>query len=384
VHPQPASKRRNTTAPGAARPTSDRSRASDRVDTEAGSGATGPCAVLMGFEPGLETEGLVSALCQFDRTLEVQVHRDPSTLGMDDAGRRELEWILFDADALGIAVAAGIAVLRARLPKAHLIVFGRSEAAQMIGQLLQHGADAYVPRRFTHEAILAVFALVRAGERFRPTPTGVMEEGVTEPTIDAGTVRTLREFGLTKAEQEVLVLVAQGKTNLQIALELDKGEGTVRVQMSSILRKLKVSNRAAAILVAMRDPIMIRAQFARVQEKPLDLDWLHPHMEYRRCRAGEVLFQKGDLGREMFVVQRGCVSLPQLGLEMRENDIFGEIAIFAPNHRRTSTAVCATDTDLFVLGEDQVRQMHFVNPAFALTVLQLITNRLLADRQRGG
>ncbi|MBX9964478.1 MAG: cyclic nucleotide-binding domain-containing protein [Burkholderiales bacterium] len=336
----------------------------------------------MGFAPGLETEGLTAVLHEFDRSLDIQLHADPSTLPVEDDAREGVTWILFDADRLGIAAEAGVAVLRERLPQAHIVVFGRTELASEIDGLLRRGASAFVPRRFAHDAVLAVLALVKSGERFRPALEESSGGDRGEYPRGAAPSRTLQEFGLTKAERQVLVLVAQGKTNLQIALELGKREGTVRVQMSSILEKLKVPNRAVAILVAMRDPSMIDAQMARVQERPLDLDWLYPHMEFRRHRAGDVLFRKGDLGREMFVVQRGSVSLTQLGLEMRENDIFGEIAIFAPNHRRTSTAVCATDTDLFVLDEDQVRQMHYVNPAFALTVLQLITNRLLADRQR--
>ena len=379
MHPRPRPSRR-AAAPLSTLGTAERARPLSRAEPRAA--VANPGAALMGFAPGLETEGLTAVLHEFDRSLDIQLHADPSTLPVEDDAREGVTWILFDADRLGIAAEAGVAVLRERLPQAHIVVFGRTELASEIDGLLRRGASAFVPRRFAHDAVLAVLALVKSGERFRPALEESAGSDRGEYPRGAAPSRTLQEFGLTKAEQQVLVLVAQGKTNLQIALELGKREGTVRVQMSSILEKLKVPNRAAAILVAMRDPSMIDAQMARVQERPLDLDWLYPHMEFRRHRAGDVLFRKGDLGREMFVVQRGSVSLTQLGLEMRENDIFGEIAIFAPNHRRTSTAVCATDTDLFVLDEDQVRQMHYVNPAFALTVLQLITNRLLADRQR--
>lgn len=40
------------------------------------------------------------------------------------------------------------------------------------------------------------------------------------------------------------------------------------------------------------------------------------------------------------------------------------------------------DTHLFVLSEDTVHRMHFLNPAFALTLLKFITNRLLEDLKR--
>lgn len=383
MHPQPGRTRRDVPNRAPLRKVPERTLPAFQEETL--SGGVVRHAALMGFERGLETEGLVNVLREFDQSLDVQLHADPSTLGRDRVGTDEFEWVLLDADGLGLSTEASIAALHSRMAKTHIVVFGRSEFAPEIDGMLRRGAAAYVPRRFAHSAIFAVLCLVQAGERFRPAPTiHSGDDPAADPSANGAQTGTLQEFGLTKAERDVLMLVAQGKTNLQIALDLKKGEGTVRVQMSAILKKLKVSNRAAAILVAMRDPTLIQAQLERIQNKPLDLDWLYPHMDFRRCRAGQVLFRKGDVGREMFVVQRGCVSLTQLGLEMHENDIFGEIAIFAPNHHRTSTAVCATDTDLFVLGEEQVRQMHFVNPAFALTVLQLITNRLLADRQRGG
>jgi DNA-binding NarL/FixJ family response regulator len=57
---------------------------------------------------------------------------------------------------------------------------------------------------------------------------------------------------LTEQERRVLVLVADGKTNREIASELHLGEGTVRNYVSNILGKLGVSNRAEAAAYAIR------------------------------------------------------------------------------------------------------------------------------------
>jgi len=340
-------------------------------------------AALVCFDENLETEGVIGVLREFDPSLDVCVIHDPDRFGSVISTPEDLAWLLVDVEGLGQAVDEVIAAMRERARAARIIAFGASVSSHDVDHIMRLGVSAFVPHRFGRDALLAVFALARAGERFRPVPeeppAASPEEGPSASFDDA---QTLRQFGLTKAEHDVLMRVAQGKTNLQIALELGKEEGTVRVQMSAILRKLKVRNRGEAIVVAMREQSVIEAQMEHVQSNPMDLGWLYPHMEFRRCRSGEVLFRAGDRGTEMYIVQRGRVSLPQLGVEMQENDMFGEIAIFAPSHRRTSSAVCVTDTDLFVLGEDKVKQIHYLNPSFALTVLQLITNRLLADRQR--
>ena len=59
-------------------------------------------------------------------------------------------------------------------------------------------------------------------------------------------------FGLTVREREVLALVAQGRTNKQIAAELFISESTAGVHVSNILGKLGVTGRAEAAAVAVR------------------------------------------------------------------------------------------------------------------------------------
>jgi DNA-binding NarL/FixJ family response regulator len=57
---------------------------------------------------------------------------------------------------------------------------------------------------------------------------------------------------LTEQELRVLALIAEGKTNREIARALYLGEGTVRNYVSSILSKLGVTNRAEAAAFAVR------------------------------------------------------------------------------------------------------------------------------------
>jgi len=57
---------------------------------------------------------------------------------------------------------------------------------------------------------------------------------------------------LTSQEKQVLLLIAEGRTNREIATELFLSEGTVRNYVSSILSKLGVSNRAEAAAYAIK------------------------------------------------------------------------------------------------------------------------------------
>jgi DNA-binding NarL/FixJ family response regulator len=65
--------------------------------------------------------------------------------------------------------------------------------------------------------------------------------------VDARKILERIRIGLSKRELEVLRLMQQGFTNIQIAQELKLGSGTVRNYTSSIYEKLKTSNRTGAI-----------------------------------------------------------------------------------------------------------------------------------------
>jgi CRP-like cAMP-binding protein len=51
-----------------------------------------------------------------------------------------------------------------------------------------------------------------------------------------------------------------------------------------------------------------------------------------------------------------------------------------PGHKRTSSARCETDVDLFTLSSGQVRRIYFGNPQFALFIMTLVATRLADGR----
>ncbi len=68
--------------------------------------------------------------------------------------------------------------------------------------------------------------------------------------IDLGFVNRLTDLPITNREKEVLVHLAQGKTNKQISQCLTLSPSTVRNHISSIFTKLKISNRSQATAIA--------------------------------------------------------------------------------------------------------------------------------------
>lgn len=110
---------------------------------------------------------------------------------------------------------------------------------------LKFGADDYIVKPFILPNLLArIEALLRRSnwqkdEKKAPTmDLKFTQEGAVEP--------------LTAREKEVLKLVSQGASNQQIADSLFVREVTVKTHLNSIFKKLKVSNRTQAVLLAMQ------------------------------------------------------------------------------------------------------------------------------------
>jgi DNA-binding NarL/FixJ family response regulator len=110
------------------------------------------------------------------------------------------------------------------------------------------GADDYITKPAEGDEVLAAIRtrLARQSEQERATLDRV------EVVTDFSSPLPLQEkFGLTPREAEVLVWMAQGKSNSDIATILGNSEGTVKIHANRIFEKLGVDNRHAATLRAL-------------------------------------------------------------------------------------------------------------------------------------
>lgn len=110
--------------------------------------------------------------------------------------------------------------------------------------------------------------------------------------------------------------------------------------------------------------------------------WLRPYMRARKLRKGTVLFHKGDLADHLYVLVDGQIELTEIGFMLERGQIFGEIAFFAPDRRRTFSARCVDDATVLMIDEVTLKQLYYQNPAFGFHLIGLVAAHLQQDVRR--
>jgi DNA-binding NarL/FixJ family response regulator len=123
-------------------------------------------------------------------------------------------------------------------PGARFILVGEDEDEQCVRRALEAGVDAYLTRRVEPEDLVFAIRQVLAPAMYLVWPF-VGSRRWSESAA-------ARPFGLTPRESEALDLVAQGRSNAEIARELGITEQTVKGHLWRLYRKLGVANRADA------------------------------------------------------------------------------------------------------------------------------------------
>ena len=140
--------------------------------------------------------------------------------------------------------------LREQLPDTRIVMLTSHTDEEAVFAAIMAGASGYLLKNTTSRAIIeAVRAVAEGRSTLDPSVTaGVLDRLRTaDPNSDEPGLKDLSE-----REQEVLVLVAEGMTNLEIAERLVLSPHTIRNHVSNILTKLGVRRRSDAAVFAER------------------------------------------------------------------------------------------------------------------------------------
>lgn len=163
------------------------------------------------------------------------------------ADHPDSDLILLDLRMPGARGLSSLLHLRAEHPTVPVVVVSASEDACVVQRTLDFGASGFIPKSASIETI---------GESLRT----VLEGGISAPHLperhgraeeqDRELARRLST--LTPQQLKVLVMLAEGQSNKDIAGHLTITEATVKAHITGILRKLGIERRTQAAILAQR------------------------------------------------------------------------------------------------------------------------------------
>ncbi|HEY2395257.1 MAG TPA: Crp/Fnr family transcriptional regulator [Rudaea sp.] len=133
------------------------------------------------------------------------------------------------------------------------------------------------------------------------------------------------------------------------------------VQILSLVRRVEDASRAAG---------------------EADLEWMQMISKDRVIKTGEILFKRGDVANSMYFVLTGRFRINELGVDVGQGEIIGELGLLAPNKARTQSAECVADGRILEITYDRVKQLYFQSPKFGFFFLQLASRRLFENLER--
>jgi len=133
--------------------------------------------------------------------------------------------------------------------ESRVVILTTFERDEYVFEALQAGASGFLLKNAPPERLIDAVRVVAAGDALlAPSVTRRIIEQFARRPVEAEVHE--RVASLTQREREVLVLLASGKSNSELAGELFVSEGTIKTHVSSLLAKLGLRDRVQAVVLA--------------------------------------------------------------------------------------------------------------------------------------
>jgi two-component system, NarL family, nitrate/nitrite response regulator NarL len=214
-----------------------------------------PVRILLVDDHNLFRSG-VKALLQRQPDFEVVGEAADGLEGVKRAKQLTPDLVLLDLHMPGLSGLEALRMLHEELPQVPVLMLTVSEDADDLVEALQAGARGYLLKNIDADYLVDAVRRATRGEAVvAPQLTGKLVAGLRNgPRIAAAPEKDR----LSPREREILVLLAGGASNKEMARELDLAESTVKIHIQNILRKLGLSSRVQAAVYAVESGIAPR------------------------------------------------------------------------------------------------------------------------------
>lgn len=203
-----------------------------------------PIRVMLVDDHLMVRDGLRVFLSMYD-DLQIVAEAEDGAEAFDLCAQVQPDVILMDIVMPNVDGPSATARIRGTFPQVQIIALTSFLEEDLVQRAIQAGASGYLLKDVNPDKLAQA---IRDAHQGRPTIASaaarVLAQAARQP-VPVGA-------DLTPRERQVLALLAEGRTNKQIAEALTVSPGTVRLHVSNILSKLAVSNRTEAARLALQ------------------------------------------------------------------------------------------------------------------------------------
>ena len=201
------------------------------------------------FRLGLEVK------LQQESGIEIVAEAEDGETAVEMVQRHPLDVVLLDVGLPGIGGVEACRQIKQQNSQLPVLVLTSHSQKSLIARLIAAGAAGYCLKGIAAETLILAIRSVAAGASWwdRTATTEIRTTFEHNPEIGEAIAPTADTLPLTQREQEILALIAAGKSNQEIASTLYITPGTVRVHVHTIIQKLGVRDRTQAAVLAIQN-----------------------------------------------------------------------------------------------------------------------------------
>jgi len=171
--------------------------------------------------------------------------------GIKRAKQLKPDVVLLDLHMPGTSGLEALRVLVEDVPETQVVMLTVSEDAEDLLETLRAGARGYLLKNIDTEFLLESIRRAAHGESvMSPQMAHKLADSLRTPPKESAATVDVNPGKLSPREREIIVMLAHGASNKEIARVLNLSESTIKIHVQGILRKLNIAKRVQAAVYA--------------------------------------------------------------------------------------------------------------------------------------